>query len=194
MLQPLAGIAIRWKGLFELYCHGCFCSRIPNEILAAFLLILAKMDDYSSGPDSSMADFQDLYERPTVSATEDRIRAVLGVRNGTPLPKVNSATMLTYYRYLASHFTLPCEARYSSDADGTISVVTLTGLVDPQTMPSDNRAGLCCMAQHRNKAEILPLVDIEVGHDSPNFQFLEDYWFWLWNWRESRSYRPSKPR
>ena len=57
-------------------------------------------------------------------------------------------------------------------------------------MPSDNSAGLCCMAYHRNKAEILPLADVEVGIDSPNFQFLEDYWFWLWNWRESRSIDP----
>ena len=102
--------------------------------------------------------------------------------------------MLTYYRYLASRLTLPCEARYSSDADGTIYPVTVTGLIDPQTMPSDNPVGLCCMVYHRNKAEVMPLVDIEVGYDSPNFQLLEDYWFWLWNWRESRSYRPSKPR
>lgn len=141
-----------------------------------------------------MVDFQDLYERLTVSTTEDRIRAILGVRRGTALPKVNAATILAYYRYLASCLTLPCEARYSSDADGTISLVTVTALLDPQTMPSDNSAGLCCMAYHRNKAEILPLADVEVGNDSPNFQFLEDYWFWLWNWRESRSYRPSKPR
>ena len=90
--------------------------------------------------------------------------------------------------------TLPCEAQYSSDADGTIYPVTVTGLVDFQTMPSDIWAGLCCMANHRNKAEILPLVDIEVGDDSPDFQILEDYWFWLWNWRESRFHRPSKPR
>lgn len=141
-----------------------------------------------------MTDFQDLYERLTVSTTEDRIRAVLGVRNGTALPKVNAATMLTYYRYLASRLTLPCEARYSSDADGMIYPVTVTGLIDPQTMPPDNPVGLCCMVYHRNKAEVMPLVDIEVGYDSPNFQLLEDYWFWLWNWRESRSYRPSKPR
>lgn len=141
-----------------------------------------------------MAGFQDLYERLTVSTTEDRIRAILGVRNGSALPKVNAATMLTYYRYLLSRLILPCGARYSSDADGTISLVTVTGLVDPQMMPSDIRTGLCCMAQHRNQPEILPLVDVEVGHDCPNFQLLEDYWFWLWNWRDSRSYRPTKPR
>jgi hypothetical protein len=141
-----------------------------------------------------MPDLQDLYKRLTVSTTEDRIRAILGVRNGAALPQVNAATMLTYYRFLSSRLTLPCEARYSSDADGTVSLVTVSGLVDPQTMPSDHRAGLCCVAQHGNKAEILPLVDVEVEPDSPNFQFLEDYWFWLWNGRDSGFCRPSKPR
>ncbi len=141
-----------------------------------------------------MTDFQDLYERLTVSTTEDRIRAILGVRNGRALPKVNAATMLAYYRFLSSRLTLPCKARYSSDADGTISLVMVSRLVDPQTIPPDHRAGLCCVAHHGSKAEILPLVDVEVEPDSPNFQFLEDYWFWLWNWRDSRSYRSAKPR
>jgi hypothetical protein len=124
---------------------------------------------------------------------EDRIRAILGLQNWTSLPTVNAATMLNYYRYLSSRLTLPCEAQYSSD-DGMVYPVTVMGLVDPQMMPSDNQAGLCCMVYHRNKTDILPLVDIEVGHESSNFQILEDYWFWLWNWRESHFYRLSKPR
>ena len=138
--------------------------------------------------------FQDPYEQLPMPGTEDRIRAILGTPKGASLLKVNAATMLTYCRYLSSRLTLPCEARYSSDADGTVYPVTVTHLLDPVMMPSDTQAGLCCIAYYRNKADILPLVDIEVGRASPNFQILEDYWFWLWNLRESRTYRPSKPR
>jgi hypothetical protein len=29
----------------------------------------------------------------------------------------------------------------------------------------------------------LPLIELEVPDDSPNFQFIEDYWYWFWNWR-----------
>ena len=155
--------------------------------------MLVTIDDYTSGLNSSMPDFSDLRERLAVS-TEDRIRDILGGRSSTPLPKVNAATLHAYYRHLSSRLVLPCEARYSSEADGMISPVTVKALVDPQTLPPDNRVGLCCMAHRRNKAEILPLVDVEVEPDSPNFQPLEDYWFWLWNFRESRSYRTSKPR
>jgi len=140
-----------------------------------------------------MANFHDPYEQLPMPGPVDRIRAILELPRGASLPRVNAATMLTYYRYLSSRLALPCEARYSSD-DGTVYPVTVTGLVDPQTKPSDPWVGLCCMAYHRNKTEILPLVDIEVEHDSPNFQILEDYWFWLWNWRESRSYARFKSR
>jgi len=142
----------------------------------------------------SVADFHDPYEQLPTPGTEDRIRALLGFQKGTSLPNVNSETMLRYYRYLLNRLTLPFEALYSSDAVSSVSPVTVTGLVDPQTMPSDDRTGLCCIAYHRNRLDFLPLVDIEVEHDSPNFPLLEDYWFWLWNGRESRSYRLSKPR
>ena len=141
-----------------------------------------------------VAGFPDPYEQLPMLATEDRIRAILGLRREASLPKVNAATMLKYYRFLSSRLTLPCEARYSSDADDTVYPVTVVGLVDPQTIPSDNRAGLFCIAHHRNQVDSLPLVNIEVGYGCPNFPILEDYWFWFWNWRESRSYRPSKPR
>jgi hypothetical protein len=128
-----------------------------------------------------------------VREAEDAIRSIFGLRNGASLPKVNAATMQTYYRYLARHLTLPFEARYSSD-DGKVYPVTVTALVDPQAMPSDNWNGLRCVAHCRNNPGLLPLVDIELEHDNPNFQLLEDYWFWLWNWRESHAHRPAKPR
>ena len=150
-------------------------------------------DDSHTSTDISVEDFQDPYEQLPTPGT-DRIRAILGLRKGASLPKVNAESMLRYYRYLISRMTLPCEACYSSDAEGTIYPVTVTGLVDPEAMPSDNRVGLCCIAYFKNKLDFLPLVDIEVDDDSPNFQLLEDYWFWLWNWRENSSYRHSNPR
>ena len=139
-----------------------------------------------------MTAFQDPYDELPSPGT-DRIRAILGLRGGMSLPKVTAKTMQRYYRYLSRHLTLPCEAHYSDD-NGTIYPVTVTGLADPATTLSDNRAGLYCVVYYRNELGLLPLVDIEVGHDSPSFQLLEDYWFWVWNWRESHSYYPSKAR
>jgi hypothetical protein len=29
----------------------------------------------------------------------------------------------------------------------------------------------------------VPLIELEIPGDSPNFQLIEDYWHWFWNWR-----------
>ncbi|MEN6450931.1 MAG: hypothetical protein ABFC96_10605 [Thermoguttaceae bacterium] len=124
----------------------------------------------------------------------DRIRAIFGLRPGIALPRVSAETALTFYRHLIRHLTLPCEARYCSDAAGAVYPVTVRGLLDPRAAPFDQRTGLCCIAYHKEQLEVVPLVDIEVGEQTPNYQLLEDYWFWMWNWHDARSCRPCKPR
>ncbi len=163
---------------------------ISNEghVYAAVGKDSSSADVAARSPDLSMPVLPDRLAMP---GTEDRIRAIFGLGRGGALPAVNSATMLTYYRHLLDCLALPCEAVYSSDTGG-IHPVTVTALVDPQATPSDG-AALCCIAVHSNKVESLPLVDIEVEPDNPNFQSFEDYWFWYWNLRESHLYRPSKP-
>lgn len=141
-----------------------------------------------------MIDIQDCYHEPLVSERIDRIRAIFELPYGESLPRINSAAMFRYYRYLLSQISLPFEVCYSPHNNDTICQATVTSLVDPQIMPSDNRAGLCCLAQHRGNTDILPLVDIEVEDGTPNFHLLEDYWFWFWNWHEEYSHRATMPR
>jgi hypothetical protein len=146
--------------------------------------------------DTSEMDFEVACEQSQMWAS-DRIRAVLGLRKEPSLPNVSAESMLLYYRHLMDRMTFPCEAIYSSDAAGTAYPVIVTGLVDPQTISFDNRVGLCCTAycgDDVDDVDVVPLADIEIGEGCPNFHLFEDYWFWLWNWRESRSYRPSNPR
>jgi hypothetical protein len=127
---------------------------------------------------------EDPYEQLTKQGPEDRIRAVLGLQNGHALPHVNQSTLLRYYQYLSSRLTLPFEAQFSAETEPVVYPVTVIGLVDPRKSPNDPLVGVSCVAHVRNKASVLPLVDIEVAPDSPNFAALEDYWYWLWNWRE----------
>jgi len=72
--------------------------------------------------------------------------------------------MFSFYRYLSNRLTAPFEGRYIP-ADGAGSIVVVASLVNPETMLSDSEIGLCCLTHHGSKAEILPLVDIEVDHD-----------------------------
>jgi hypothetical protein len=144
--------------------------------------------------DTVMADLgrtEDPYESLSARTPEDRIRAILGLRKGRALPDVNDATMLKYYQYLSSRLTFPFEAQYSSETEPVVYPTTVVGLADPRQLAADPFVGLCCIAQIKNKAAVLPLVDIEVAEDSPNFRFIEDFWFWIWNWRDVCSQRGS---
>jgi len=29
----------------------------------------------------------------------------------------------------------------------------------------------------------LPMFELEIPPNSRNFRLIEDYWYWLWNWR-----------
>ena len=47
----------------------------------------------------------------------------------------------------------------------------------------DEFDGIFCKTR-KGKYEVnLPLTELNVPDDSPNFQFIEDYWYWFWNWR-----------
>jgi hypothetical protein len=129
-------------------------------------------------------DTEDAYERVTGQRREDRIRTVLGLGGGSSLPPVDPATLRKYHHYLAWRLTFPFEAQYSAEAEPLVYPVTVVGLVDPADAIPDPMVGLCCVSHVKNKLATLPLVDMEVAEDSPNFRILDDYWYWLWNWRE----------
>ena len=131
--------------------------------------------------------FEDPYESLTKRGPEERIRAILGPPSSSRLPPVNPATLVKYYQYLASRLTFPFECRYYSEAERVVYPVTVIGLVDPRTSPADAATGLFCAIYLKDKQGVLPLVEIEVADDSPNFQIIEDHWYWVWNRCESPS-------
>ena len=130
------------------------------------------------------------YESLTKRSPEERIRTILGHPAGFLLPPVNSASLWRYFEYLTSRLTFPFEARRYSESEHVVYPVTVVALVDPRT-GSDVPAGLFCEIYLKDKRDVLPLVDIEVGDDSPNFSIIEDYWYWVWNRCESPSDVPS---
>ena len=60
---------------------------------------------------------------------------------------------------------------------------TVLGLLNPSQCFSDEIDGIFCKTQKAEFEVNLPLVELEVPNGSPNFQIIEDYWDWFWNWR-----------
>ena len=105
---------------------------------------------------------------------------------GEHLPSVDQETLSRYYKYLTVRLSFPFAATYPEPKTLLEEVqhrCTVVELLDPAKDICDEFDGILCKTR-KGKYEItLPLIELEIPQDSPNFQFIEDYWYWFWNWR-----------
>ena len=115
---------------------------------------------------------------------KDRIVKALG--SGNPFPRVDEETLARYYEYLSANLSFPFAAYYPepmTPQEEEEFRCTVLELLDPAKHLGDGFDGIFSKTS-KGKYEInLPLIELEVPDDSPNFQFIEDYWYWFWNWR-----------
>jgi hypothetical protein len=115
---------------------------------------------------------------------KDRIIEALGSLRH--IPRVDEEPLSRYYNYLAEHLCLPFIAHYPkpmSFEEEAEFRCTVLELLDPAKHLGDEFDGIFSKTS-KGKYEVnLPLIELEVADDSPNFQFIEDYWYWFWNWR-----------
>jgi hypothetical protein len=115
----------------------------------------------------------------------DRIVVALGPLSEHS-PNVDEETLFRYYKYLSARLSFPFSAHYPEPRSSLEEVqhrCIVLELLDPTNDIYDDFDGIFCKTR-KGKYEInLPLIELEVPNDSPNSQFIEDYWFWFWNWR-----------
>ena len=114
----------------------------------------------------------------------DRIIVALG--SGSHIPNVDDEPLSRYYKYLTAHLRFPFTATYpeAKNAEEEDEFrCTVLELLDPAKHLGDGFDGIFSKTA-KGKYEInLPLIELELPADSPNFQYVEDYWYWFWNWR-----------
>lgn len=114
-----------------------------------------------------------------------RIATALGL-DGGPLPNVDEDTLTRYYDYLSANLKLPFTAHSPAPADLQEEAefrCTVLELLPPSEYLDEMLDGILCKTR-KGKYEInLPLIELQVAHDSPNFQLIDDFWYWLWNWQ-----------
>ena len=128
-------------------------------------------------------------QKPVVTSFSARdrseeIRAALGIR--WQLPKVDEATLARYCRYLDEKLSFPFTAWYHepvSSREEREHRCTVVELIDPATGVGDAFDGIFCKVCKGNHEMILPLIELELPPDDPNFQLVEHYWDWFWHWR-----------
>lgn len=131
------------------------------------------------------ADAHAVAATPQEDSRGRRIQAALGLLGDQP-PAVDAETLARYYRYLAERLSFPFSTCYPEPLAfheyGRFRCTVLE-LLDPATHRSDPFDGILCRARKGGQEVTLPLTDIDLPPDHPNFQWIDDYSYWFWNWR-----------
>ena len=136
---------------------------------------------------TAVADWNDIKVVPQFIPQlnqQDRIIEALGSVNR--ILRVHKETLSRYYKYLKEHLCLPFLARFPKPAtfqEEDEFRCTVLEILDPAKHLGDGFDGIFCNI-HKGIYEInLPLIDLYLPEDSPNSQFIEDYWYWFCNCR-----------
>ena len=111
-----------------------------------------------------------------------RIRAVFGLSNDRPIPRVSRARLLEYRAFLVANLSFPFEALHAETTPPVRQLfryVTVIGLSD---MPPYLDGLLCKVRSPQGEIEV-PLSELGVREENPNYPLVDDYAYWFWNWR-----------
>ncbi len=115
----------------------------------------------------------------------ERIMAALGVMRGG-IPRVSEKMLARYYRYLAANLSLPFVAYYPQPRNCRESAEfrrTVVELLDPSRYACDEIDGIFCKTRQGEFEVNLPLIELHLPENNRNWRLIEDYWYWMWNWR-----------
>ena len=110
---------------------------------------------------------------------DDRICMVFGLTSDYPLPDDSEATELIYFNYLKANLTFPFSARCFDPIRDRKREVTVTGMCED--FPIDEGFGVVCDVLDGGEKAQMPLSELEVGLDNPNYQMVDDYITWFVN-------------
>jgi hypothetical protein len=114
---------------------------------------------------------------------DDRIRMVFGLTSDDPLPSVGDEWLLAYHRHLSKNLVFPFLADYESEY-GHPERVKVIGLGDPDEEPMiDDEHGILCEARLEGEIVTIPLGELDNAKGRPNRRLLDDYSYWIFNWR-----------
>ncbi|MHB9044959.1 MAG: calcium-binding protein [Pirellulales bacterium] len=116
---------------------------------------------------------------------EQRIMRALAVSNRS-IPRVDEAALSVYYQYLSANLSLPLVAHFpmpSTPQENAEFRCVVVKLLDPVKQLGDPLDGIFCKTRKGRYEVNLPLIDLYLPEESPDFRLIEDYWYWFWNWR-----------
>jgi hypothetical protein len=120
---------------------------------------------------------------PECDNQPNRIRAVFGLAEDAPLPRVQRNTLHRFYEHLTVHVAVPFDGLYAETKPPIRRLVHYIRVLKILEVPDRLSEGLLCQAQNMHHTLELPLAEVGVREDDPNYQLIDDYAYWFLNRR-----------
>ena len=154
------------------------CERDGNDIEEYWV----NADDLEAAPIEPMNMEQptEIITRPlSMNDQDDRICMVFGLTSDDPLPYDSKATELTYFNYLKAHLTFPFSATFTDPVKNRKLDMTVTGMCND--LPLDEGFGVVCEVLDGGEKQQMPLSELKLEPNNPNYQMVDDYTTWFVN-------------
>ncbi len=122
----------------------------------------------------------------SVEEDEKRVARIFNIEDDEDLPDVTEKTLELCYHHLNKNLTLPFKAEYSQETgplEDTYYDIIVTKILDVDESPDPEFYGLFCEAKKGRHKIVIPLAEIEVKRREKNYQLIDDYNMWFWNYR-----------
>ncbi|MHC4402546.1 MAG: IS1096 element passenger TnpR family protein [Planctomycetota bacterium] len=182
-LTPI-GYAVHWTKPTLDQAHPVLFDRCQRDEIKPYKYWLDENQLEAAAEETPVAMEQptNLVTRPlSMDDPDDRIRMVFGLTSDYPLPPATQKTQRQYLDYLKSHLSFPIKADYAAASvlgSDTSEEITVLGFSSRSAL--DPKDGVFCQGRKRQHFFDVPLSAIHVNDDEPNFQYVEDYTYWLW--------------
>ena len=176
---------VRWTPATLAAAHPAYHVRCERDSTDPETYRIAE-DDLESDPNGPLSIEQPTQLVPKPLASEfqdDRIRAVFGLTTDDPLPPRNWDTDEKYYHYLKATLQFPFTVRYIDESVPYDNGRDRTGTVIQmfEDFHTDEGHGAMCQIREGDRLREMPLAELDVPEDNPNFEIIDDYTYWLYN-------------
>jgi hypothetical protein len=128
------------------------------------------------------------YDREIIEARE-RMAPIFGITTDDNWPDINHQSMEILYDHLISNVSFPFKAEFSmpdpEKGGEAITDIYVDNIVDPDLIDETEAYGLICEAREEKGGFKVPLSEIVIKQDDPNFNLIEDYCIWYWEMKNT---------
>ena len=128
------------------------------------------------------------YDREIRDAKE-RMNPIFGLTSEEEWPDINGQNLEIIFDHLISTVSFPFKAEFAMpdpDKGGeSITIIEVYNIIDPDTTDDLDAYGLVCEASDERGHFKVPLSEIVIHQDDPNYHLVEDYCIWYWEVKQA---------